>query len=282
MKEKYLVCVLIVNYNTEKLISRCLNSISKNTRFKQYNILVVDNGSSDNSIKAIKKFKGVFLIKNKKNYGYGKAANIGIKFAIKKYSPKYFFLLNSDTEVKKNWLESSVKLAEKNEKVGIIGSATFGGDGIKQIGQGWVTPFGVRYYYGNEIKKVGWVCGAASLVRAEVFKKIGVFDEIYSPAYYEDSDLCERARKEGFILLSNPQSQVIHLGQQTTNKFNKDHFFYFFYRNRIYFFIKRKSIFYLLPRIPWDIIKAISKKRFKLLIKSYLEGIKLLHSKTIR
>jgi GT2 family glycosyltransferase len=91
MKLSKIVVIIIVNLNGKNYIENCLNSIKKNTKYKRYKIIVVDNNSKDGSQKMIKiKFKEVDLIKNKKNRGFAGGNNDGIKYSIKKYNPDYF------------------------------------------------------------------------------------------------------------------------------------------------------------------------------------------------
>ncbi len=267
--------VIIVNYNGKKLLKNCLDSIKKNTIYKKYKVIVVDNGSSDGSQRIIKtKYKWVDLIKNKENLGFSKANNIGAFYAFKKYSPKYLFLLNNDTLVKKNWLKSSIKILKNNKKVGIVGSSLFNKDNSKQKCAGWIHAFGVKYYFGNNLRKVSWVSGAAFLIRSNIFKKLKGFDEKYSPAYYEETDLEKRVEKLGLGIFFNPNSKIIHLGGETAKKtFNNSELFYIFYRNRARYFIKHHGYLFFIPRILTDVLRAIKERKLKLLIKAYKKGV---------
>ena len=268
--------IIIVNLNGKKLLKNCLDSIKKNTLYKKYKVIVVDNGSSDGSQKLIKKnYKWVNLLKNKENLGFSKANNIGAFYAFKKYSPKYLFFLNNDTLVKKNWLKSSIDIINKNKKIGVVGSSLFNKDNSKQRCSGWIHAFGVKYYFGKDIKKVGWVSGAAFLIKSSIFKKLEGFDEAYSPAYYEETDLEKKVEDLGFDIFFNPDSKIIHLGGQTAKKiFNNSEIFYIFYRNRARYFIKHHGYLFFTPRFFTDLIKAIKEKKLKLLLKAYKEGIK--------
>lgn len=110
--------IIIVNYNTKKLLDNCVESIYKKCISKNYEIIVVDNDSSDGSCDMItQKYKNVILIKNKVNYGFGKANNIGVKVA----KGEFILLLNSDTIVQNNIVDEFINYYEDNEKQGNIG-----------------------------------------------------------------------------------------------------------------------------------------------------------------
>jgi hypothetical protein len=276
--EMPLVCIIIVNFNGRELLANCLASIKKNTLYKNYKVIIVDNASKDNSIKMIKsKFKWVKLITNKKNEGFSRGNNIGIKYALKKYKPSLIYLLNNDTKVMVGWLESSINLFKQEKWGGMVGSKQLNFEGNPSIAYGDITPFKVRYYWGVKPKKVNWISGAGLLIKTEVFNNIGLFDEKFNPAYYEESDLEERARKAGYLLIANPNSIIFHKGGETSHKvFSCEFQFELFYKNRIYYFLKNKSILYFLPRMIKDFLFSVSHRKVRLLIKSYKEGIKKL------
>lgn len=276
-----LCCIIIMNFNGKEYLKNCLDSIKRNTNYGNHKILVLDNNSKDGSKKLIKtKYLWVDLIENLRNEGASRTLNIGIKYAFEKYNPDYFYLLNNDTLVKKNWLTKAIKTASKDKKIGIVGSKQLDFEGGPVISAGWIHPFGVRYYYGSKPIKVNWVSGACFLVKRQVFKKIGFFDEIYNPAYYEETDLQRRAIKKGFEIWHCPTSIVLHKGGGTTINLKEDFIFKLFYRNRVVFFKKHYGLIYFLPRAFFDFIKAIKSKRLKLLLNAYMRGIKMLKNET--
>jgi len=263
-----------LNYNGKKYLKNCLDSIKKNTFYKNYKVIVVDNNSTDGSKKMIKtKYPKIDLIKNLKNEGFAKGNNICFKYTIKKYNPSYFYLLNNDTLVKKNWLSEAIRTAEKNELVGIVGSKQLNFEGEPSISAGWIKMFGVKYYYGNEEKEVGWVSGAGLLIKKEVIEKIGLLDEIYMPAYYEETDFEKRALYSGFKIIHCPTSIFMHKGGVTTSKL-KTNFNQIHYQNRIIYFLRYHSLFYFFPRIVLDIIRGIKNKQLKEVLKGYRSGLK--------
>jgi GT2 family glycosyltransferase len=235
---KIKVCIIILNWNGREFLKNCLNSIKKNVSFKNYKVIVVDNGSKDGSQNMIKKrFKEVDLIENKKNNGFSGGNNQGMKHALKKYDPCYVYLLNNDTLVEKNWLEEAIKCAESKKEIGIVGSKQLTFDRRPAISAGWIRLLGIKYYYGNQEKEVNWVSGAGFLIKKEVLEKIGFLDEIYNPVYYEETDLEKRAILAGFKVIHCPKSIFLHKGGVDV-KSNKIPDKALFYRNRLIYFFR--------------------------------------------
>jgi len=146
------VSIVLLNWNGWEETVECLNSLSK-INYPNFNVLIVDNGSNDDSVVQIKnylsinngKFQKVNLIENKKNYGFAEGNNIGIKLVIQS-SPDYVLLLNNDTTVDKNFLYELVKVAEENHSVGSVQSLLLkpGGTIIDSMGQE-LTTWSARY-----------------------------------------------------------------------------------------------------------------------------------------
>ncbi len=269
------ISVIIPNWNGKKYLKDCLDSIKKNTIYKNYNIIIVDNGSTDGSQDFIEKmYPFVQLIKRTENGCISKSLNLGIKISFQKNKSNYAYLLNSDVKMKKGWLSEVVRVAENDEKIGIVGSKQLTFDGMPTMSAGWVKAFRIKYYYGSKNKEVGWVSGAGMLIKKEVFDSIGMFDESYSPAYYEETDFEKRALLAGFKIIHCPYSVFLHKGGATSKKLNTTGDFLFsFYRNRIRYFFKYHSKLFFIPRMVKDIIWAIKNKKIKFLFKAYKEGV---------
>jgi len=267
--------IIIINYNEKGYLKNCIDSIKKNTSYPNYKIIIVDNNSTDGSKKLVEvKYLGVDLIKNKKNYGFSKANNIGIKYAIKKYNSDYFYLLNNDTLIEKNWLSKAIKTAERSKEIGIVGSKQLTFERKPAISAGWIKVFSVKYFYGDEEKEVNWVSGAGFLIKKEVIKKIGLFDEMYNPAYYEETDFEKRALLAGFKIIHCPKSIFLHKGGVTSKKENKKNKLdLVFYRNRARFFYTYSKLSFIV-RFITDFYRSKGKIRTKELLKESLKGIK--------
>ncbi|EKD62066.1 MAG: Glycosyl transferase family 2 [uncultured bacterium] len=235
------VSIIIVSYNTEKLTASCIRSIVKYTRDVDYEIIVVDNGSTDGSVAKISNLKSQIsnlrLVKNKINLGFGQANNQGMKIA----KGEFILLLNSDTKIYDNVLGDMIHWMRANPDVGIASCSLRNKDGSLQPTGGyfptilrvvsWMlflddlpllgklirsfhphTPdfFGKNPIY-TAVQEFDWLTGAFMLIRKDVIKKSGYFDEDYF-MYVEEVDLCYRIKKEGSRILYLPKWSIIHYG----------------------------------------------------------------------
>lgn len=213
-----ILSVIIVNFNTKDLLKDCLSSILRQAQGINFEVLVVDNGSTDDSTVMIKeKFPQVSLIENKKNLGFAKANNQGIKRA----GGKYILLLNSDTILKDNPLFRLIRFAEKHPQAGVIGGRLLNRDGREQPS---VAPFftlpkaflwlltGDRFLYSSPRKpcQVDWVMGAALMIKKEVIDKAGFLDEKFF-MYMEEQEWCYRIKKAGWQVWFYPGAEIFHL-----------------------------------------------------------------------
>lgn len=209
------ISIVIVSYNTEEILKRCLGSLPK-----EFEVFVVDNASSDDSVMMVRKnFPQVKLIINKENLGFAKAVNQ----ALRRIQNKAVLLLNSDTLVKEKTLDKLFEF-EKQVKPAIIGLKMLNPDGTVQgscfylptigraIKEYW---FGKKNYFSKYAPKdkqptlVEAVSGGAMLISQEVIDKIGLFDERFF-MYFEDLDYCRRAKKAGFKIYYLPTAEIIH------------------------------------------------------------------------
>lgn len=211
--------IIIVNWNTKKLLIDCLFSIIKQTKGLSYEVLVIDNGSTDGSVTAVKELrvKELRVIENKKNLGFAKANNQALREA----QGEYVLLLNSDTKIVNNALEKLVDFARSDEKIGLVGPRLLNLDGTPQPS---VAPFftlfkvfvwlfsGDRFLYSSPVKtiKADWLMGAALMAKREMIEEIGGLDESFF-MYVEDVEWCYRAKKAGWSVWFYPAAQIVHL-----------------------------------------------------------------------
>ena len=214
----------------------CLNSIFQNGPREEFEIIVVDNASTDNSQEMVeKKFPQAKLIKNKTNVGFAKANNQ----AIKKAQGKYILLLNPDTGVKPNALQAMINFLNQYSEVGAVGPKLVFPNGEVQIEAGrhfptiggefftisrlcWIFPknqlvgrYLMTYWAHDDTREVDLLSGACIMIRNEVIKKIGLLDESYF-MYGEDVDLCYRIRQAGWKNYFVSNAEVVHyIGQCT-------------------------------------------------------------------
>ena len=224
--------IVIVNWNTKNLLEKCLLSIYRNVRNIKFEIIVVDNGSTDGSPKMVRDcFTEVLLIENKMNRGYSKANNQGIK----KITGEFICLLNSDILVFENSIEKMVSFLKANGKVGATSCMQINPDGSEQFGTALSEP-NLAYLISVELslyrlfpKSRLWgrpllsyidhkkpheveVCPSAVIVmKREMVREVGLLDEnIFFGAI--DWDYSYRARKMGWLLYFYPDSRVVHYG----------------------------------------------------------------------
>jgi GT2 family glycosyltransferase len=211
-----LVSIIIPVYNQFNYTYNCLSSILNNSTNIKYEIIIADDKSSDKTKKIEDIVKNIKIIRNNNNLGFLKNCNYASNFA----KGKYLLFLNNDTEVQTDWLFYLLKLIENDEKIGLVGSKLVYPDRKLQEAGGIIWSDGSGCNYGhssnidlpeyNYVKDVDYISGASILIRREIWEKIGGFDERFSPAYCEDSDLAFSVRELGYRVVFQPASVVVH------------------------------------------------------------------------
>ena len=221
------VSIVIPNYNGEKYLEKCLDSLMEQS-LKPDEIIIVDNDSKDKSIDIINKYKNkIKLVVLDKNYGFSVAVNRGIRES----NSEYVALLNNDTELDKNWLKELVKCISSDKNIFSCCSKMLRYDNrniIDDAGDfytalGWEQKIGDganAYKKHMESKEVFSACAGAAIYRREIFDKIGYFDENFF-AYMEDVDLSYRAKIYGYKNYYCADAKVYHIGSATSgSKYN--------------------------------------------------------------
>ncbi|QQG43522.1 MAG: glycosyltransferase family 2 protein [Candidatus Daviesbacteria bacterium] len=218
--------VVVLNYKVKKEVLECIKSLAKSVGFnKDFKVLVIDNNSADGSVEALKKkFPKIPLIVTQKNLGFTGGNNVGIKYVLER-GAEYILILNPDTVVEKNAVENLLNETKKYQS-GIIGPKIYFGTGKKIWYAGGILD--MRNVLGkhrgvdeldsgqyNQAEETDYVTGAAMLISAKVFNKIGLFDERYF-LYYEDADFCMRAKQAGFKVWYTPNSLIHHKNARST------------------------------------------------------------------
>ena len=213
MNEAPLVFVIIVNYNGINYLKTCLSSLEQQT-YQNLRVVLVDNASSDNSREFIQKnFPKVFIIQAERNYGFAKGNNLAIKFALDQKAD-YVFLVNNDTEVERDILEKLVIAAEGEDTIGIVGPGVFdlkNKGSIQELGMA-MDKFGYPLAIKTLSEKntcIFFVSGCAMLVKSELLRKIGLFDEKYF-MFAEDLDLCWRGRLSRYKVIVVEDAKIFH------------------------------------------------------------------------
>lgn len=226
------VSVILVNYNTLKITKNTIDSVIEKTKGLNYEIILVDNASTDGSVEFFEKeYKNkIIFIKNNENLGFGRANNKGIEIA----KGKYVFLLNPDTLLINNAIKILFDFIEKNNNCGVCGANLYTKD-LKPA-QSFFSelPYVTlkteleqslnfcrklkkdknNFNYSNNIKQVGVISGADMMIRKDIFNRIGGFDIDFF-MYSEELELTYRIFKEGYSSFSVPSAKIIHLESQS-------------------------------------------------------------------
>jgi GT2 family glycosyltransferase len=231
--------IILVNYNTRALLRQCLESILGVTKMSPFEIIVVDNDSKDGSPEMLREhFPQVRLIANRENPGFSRANNQGIRAS----SGCFVLLLNTDTIVQENALETMIGFLEENPHVGVVGAKLLNEDMTIQAGsKAFPTPlttfFGkqslmTRWFPNNLLTRRYLIClfedhsrpfevdsvsGAAFMIRRETIEDVGLLDKGYF-MYWEDVDWCYRIKKRSWKIYYHPHAPIIHLEGRSSNQ----------------------------------------------------------------
>jgi GT2 family glycosyltransferase len=209
--------VIIPVFNKVEFTFQCLRSLLREVDFTKTEVIIVDNGSTDETRELLSHFRGlVRVIENEENRGFVDACNQGAAIA----RGRYLVFLNNDTVVLPGWLEALVETAERDPSAGAIGSMFLYPDGRIQEAGAIVWSNGQTFHYGwgrssedrrfTFAREVDYCSGASLLIRKELFDHLGGFDRRYAPAYYEDTDLCMGVRSLGHKVVYQPHSRLYH------------------------------------------------------------------------
>lgn len=246
------ISVIIVNYNASKLLDDCLNSLIENTKYINYEIIVIDNASSSNNIDFIKrKYPQIILIKNKTNQGFSAANNKGIKIA----RGEYILLLNNDTIFVEDTLKKIYEYAKNIKDRIILGCKILNMDKSLQVSfcsfptilntlaanfflykifpnSSKLNKFYQSYYNFKESIEVDVVFGAFIFCSTEDIKCLDGFDESFF-FYGEELDLCYRFKRTIGKVIYYPNTSIIHIGGATAEKD-----LWFKYKNQAYAYVR--------------------------------------------
>ena len=219
--------VIYVNYNTADQVKASVDSLRRNTKSVDYEIIVADNNSqNDTSMNLLLSDEGIRVVRLDDNYGFGKANNAGFRESC----GEYVLFLNPDTICDDNSIKVLLDKIKLDESIGVLGPNLINADdapthAFRRTGDGIMTElnfalFGLPYklLYGNNFEHnhtrnqldVAYVCGAAMLMKRETFEKVDGFDENFF-MYYEDQDLCNRIKQLGLRIVNEPSAVIKHL-----------------------------------------------------------------------
>jgi len=273
--------IALVSYNTRNLLKGCLSSVYGKTAGLEFEVIVVDNASTDGTLEMLKReFSQVKIIGNRENQGFAGANNQ----AIEQSKGRYLLLLNPDTLFKSGSLHKMITFMDDNSEVGALGCKILYPDGRIQpsndnfpglftelfrmvqlkrlipdpkmrakIGRKWGKMLGrtlggyLNLYWDTErIREVDWITGAFFLIRRKAIQDVGLLDENFF-MYYEDADWCYRMRQRGWKIFYFPFFEIVHYVGESDGKFSP-HTFIEQHKSMHYFFKKhrgKKALFML-------------------------------------
>ena len=251
---KSIVSIVIPHWNNVDILSECLESISA-TDFDNFETIVVDNASTDNSVASVRSnYPNVKLIENDKNYGYAGGCNIGAEAA----SGDYLIFLNNDTVQEKDWISNLIKTINSDDKIAAVQPKILnyydrnvfdyaGGSGGHMdiycfpFARGRIFSFqeNDEGQYNNK-EKCFWSSGTCFMVRRELFQKAGGFDDSFF-AHMEEIDLCWRLYAMGFEVWVEPDSVVYHKNALTLPMYSHKKY-YLNHRNSLLMLLGNYSI----------------------------------------
>lgn len=300
------VSIIIVNWNTRDILRDCLESVYEQTKDISYEVIVIDNASSDDSVQMIKsKFPQVILIENAENRGFASANNQGIQIA----KGRYCLLLNSDTIVLDGAIQKTLAFADQHPEAAVVGCKVLNSDRSLQptcfmfpsllnlfLSATYLYKifhhsrfFGreqMTWWDRNDVSEVDVVTGCFMLVRNKAIEQVGLMDESFF-MYAEETDWCYRYIQSGWKNIFYPDAAIIHLGGQSSKivkvkmlnqlrksvlQFMKKHY------SGIQFRLGALLMFiFCLVRIPvWLIVAFFPARRKQALemIKTYCHGLR--------
>jgi len=278
--------IIIVTWNSEKYIRNCLDSILLSAGDLQYEIILVDNASTDQTTNIVEGlYPQVELIQNRRNAGYAKANNQGMEES----QGEYLLLLNPDTEVLENALISMLQFSEENTQVGALGPRLLNPDKTIQpscrefptyttliwefSGLSRIFPkskifsrWRMGYFKFNQKREVDQPMGSCLLLRRAILQDVGIFDENF-PMFFNDVDLCYRIKQAGWQIYYYPDAQVLHHKGASTGQVKRrmiwlSHvaFFRFFKKHRTGLSNRLALYFFCIPLFLFILPRMIIKK----------------------
>ncbi len=243
MEYKKELSIIIVNYKNYSLTIKCVNSVVENLSSLDYEIIIIDNNSPNDSFEQINSVFNdndkIKIIKNKENTGFGGANNLGVEMS----KGKYILLLNPDIIIISNAISKMLNYLKENDEIGLLSGKLLNDDYTVQYSCRRILPFGkflicrtpfskfvskntrekindfylMKDFNHNEVAEVEWVMGACMLIKKSLFKKLGGFSKDYF-MYFEDVDLCYKVRANNKKVIYLPEAKMIHLHRQESTK----------------------------------------------------------------
>lgn len=202
--------IIIPVWNQLEATRKCLESVEKNTSYP-YRVILVDNGSEKDVKAYLERFAAVShgrvtLISNEENTGYIKAVNQALKYA----NADHVCVMNNDTDVCSGWLEEMARVMDSDAGIGIVNPSSNTSGQLPCIWQNIADYANSLKKYAGQTQELFNCRGFCMLIRPELFKKIGYFDESYGPGYFEEADFSRKAISAGYRIVRAKASYVFH------------------------------------------------------------------------
>jgi len=252
---KVAIILIQANQDTDDLIE-CLDSLNK-IKYDNFYIVLVNNGVKDLKFKTLLidyqyKFKMIFLRTNK-NLGFAGGCNVGIKRALLE-KPDFIYLLNSDTIVDEFFLINLIKFISNRKKIELLGPVIMScldnkiesTGGLINIWRGEAPLINSKKEIDDlkgNYQKVDYISGCALLIHSEIFKIVGLLNEEYFPGYYEDTEFCYRAKKQGIDSVCVFNSKIWHKGSKSFSKFSRNEKESILIKNQVLFMFNNVNFF---------------------------------------
>ena len=276
-----MISIIIVNYSVENYLKKCIESILKYIGKIDFEIIVIDNNSTDQSVNMLlNNFKHIHLIKNEFNLGFSKAINLGLR----KSKGTYVALVNPDAYFIENSFNICKRFLKENSNIGIIGCKVMNEDGTLQLSSRRNFPYiysylfkilGISKFFPKSkifsnynqtyidediIQETQSISGAFMIFEKKIIDKVGYFDERFF-LYFEDTDFCIRTIKAGYKVIYYPLTKIFHY-KSMSSKINNLNMGNYFDDSFLLFFEKYKDqyIYNIFTKLSLNIFIKIRKK----------------------
>lgn len=299
--------IIIVTYNAKEYTEICLKKIFSNGLPDDYELILFDNNSSDGVVNVLHSYenqKNVKIIYHKQNLGFA----VGNNEAVKHATGSYVFLLNPDTEIEISEIKKLVEYLEQNKSAGVVGPKIYDSNGLVQESYGrdmtiWseflgkifgsvyvqnlpiISHIRMNHYDKKNITNVGWIGGAALMIRRDLYNKIGGIDPNFFYSAGDMVDLCASVKENNFEVIFYPNATMIHKGGASTVK-DRMEALRRSYEGSLYYFNKHKGrVYTFFVRLVYSFISLIKgiisgfiwlvvkNKKYKDISKSHLNNL---------